>query len=186
MYRRILFAAALLAGAGISISGTDHSALERASLDWDKGDYVAALTAYQDLLAGPDAAASLEPIALQTGELYRTIELTNNGANPVFSPDSRHFSFETGLGVSAGVASGMGRVTHVRAVTAPDKDLAAIEGWDASFCPDGRGVAFLRVAPTSEINAAQAALAAATNAQERAPRQLQLARLIARHGRIVV
>ena len=43
---------------------------------------IAALTAYQDLLAGPDAAAVLEPIALQTGELFRTTELTSDGANP--------------------------------------------------------------------------------------------------------
>ena len=50
--------------------------------DWDKGDYVAALTTYQELLAGPDAAAVLEPIALQTGELFRTTELTTDGANP--------------------------------------------------------------------------------------------------------
>ena len=33
------------------------AALQRARDDWDKGDYVAALTTYQELLAGADAAA---------------------------------------------------------------------------------------------------------------------------------
>ena len=156
------------------------AACERAGADWDKGDYVAALTTYQELLAGPDAAAVLEPIALQTGELFRTTELTTDGANPVFSPDSRHFSFETGPGVTAGVASGAGRITHVRAAAAPDKDVTTLDGGEASFCPDGRRVAFLRVPRSAELTRAQDAVAAAATAQERAPRQQALARLIAR------
>src|SRR5204862_5731236 len=64
---------------------TTDTALERAFFDWDRGDYVAALTTYRDVLAGADAAAALEPIALQTGELFHTTELTRDGANPRFS-----------------------------------------------------------------------------------------------------
>ena len=161
-------------------------ALQRAWNDWDKGDYVAALTAYQDLLAGPDAAAVLEPIALQTGELFRTTELTSDGANPVFSPDSRTFSFETGPAVAAGVASGAGRITHVRAAASPATDLTTLDGGEASFCPDGRHVAFLRVPSSPDVTSAQVALAGAATAAERAPRQAALARLAARTGRIVV
>src|SRR5580765_1055475 len=98
MYKRAGFTAALLAAALITVAGRDGSsaALQRAWNDWDKGDYVAALTAYQDLLAGPAAAGVLEPIALQTGELFHTTELSTDGASPAFSPDSRTFSFETG------------------------------------------------------------------------------------------
>ena len=115
MYKRVALIAALLAAGLISVAGRDagsraDAALQRASDDWDKGDYVSALTSYQEILAGPDAAAGLEPIALQTGELFRTTELTTDGANPVFSPDSRSFSYETGPGVAAGVASGAARV----------------------------------------------------------------------------
>ena len=179
--------AALLTAGWVHLAGRDRApadaaasgaALQRAADAWDKGDYVTALTTYQDLLSGPDAASALEPIALQTGELFRTIELTPNGANPVFSPDSRHFAFETGPGVSAGVATGVGRTTHVRTVTAPDKDVTTLDGADASFCPDGRSVAFLRVPLSPEITAAQAAVAAAATTQERAPRQQALARLM--------
>jgi hypothetical protein len=185
--------AALLAPGWIQVAGRHGvpadaapAALQRAADAWDTGDYVTALTAYQDLLSGPDAAAVLEPIALQTGELFRTTALTPDGANPAFSPDSRYFAFETGAGVSAGVASGAGRTTHVRSVAAPEKDVTTLDGGDASFCPDGRSVAFLRVAPSPDIAAAQAAVAAALTAQERAPRQQALARLIARAGRIVL
>ena len=172
--RRIGVAAALVAAAWIHLGGREpavvdttaaNPALQRAADAWDRGDYITALTTYQDLLAGPDAAAALEPIALQTGELFRTVELTANGANPAFSPDSRHFAFETGPGVSAGTASGAARTTHVRATAAPAIDLTTLDGGDASFCPDGRGVAFLRINATPEIMAAQAAVAAAASAQ---------------------
>jgi hypothetical protein len=190
MYTRPGVAAALIAAGLISLGARDRAsadaALQRAWFDWDRGDYVAALTTYQALLAGPDAAAALEAIALQTGELYRTTELATNGANPEFSPDSRHFAFETGPAVSAGTASGSGRITHVRAAAAPARDVTTLDGGDASFCPDGRRVAFLRVPPSPEITAAQSAVAAAASNAERAPRQQALARLVARTGRIVL
>ena len=184
MYRLTISAAALLAAGWMAAPAS--STLAHAGDDWDRGDYVAALTAYQRLLNGPDAASVLEPIALQTGELYRTTELTTDGANPVFATDSRHFSFETGPAVSAGTVSGINRITHVRAAAAPAADVTTLDGGEASFCPDGRRVAFLRVPASAEIDAAQAAVAAAANIVERAPRQQQLARLVARAGRIFV
>src|SRR3954471_2075079 len=192
MYGSLGITAVLLTAAWITLPARDRSAtevaMERARFAWDKGAYVDALTTYRELLSGPDASSVLEPIALQTGELFKTTELTRDGASPAFSPDSRFFSFETGPAVSAGVASGVGRTTHVRAVTAPDTDITALDGGEASFCPDGRTVAFVRVPATPAITTAQAALiaAAAGSAQERAPRQQALARLIARDGQIVI
>ena len=193
MYKRIGFTAALLTAGLISVAGVDRSpspgadaALQRADADWDKGDYVAALTTYQELLAGPDAAAVLEPIALQTGELFRATELTTDGANPTFAPDSRSFSFETGPGVAAGVASGAARITHIRTAAAPTTDVTTLDGGEASFCPDGRRVAFLRVPASPELTRAQEAIALATTAAERLPRTAALTRLIARTGRIIV
>jgi hypothetical protein len=192
MYRRSVVTAALVAAGIIStawrdrVATTDHDALRRAWYDWDRGDYVAALTTYQALLSGGDARAVLEPIALQTGELYRTVELTTNGANPAFSQDSRFFSFETGAGVTAGAAAGIGRITHVRATAVTDTDLTTLDGGDASFCPDGRHVAFVRVPASVELTRAQEALSSATSAAERTPRQQALVRLIARDGHIVL
>ena len=176
-------AAIVLAWMAVAPAG---SVLGRADDDWNRGDYIAALTVYQQLLSGPEAASALEPIALQTGELFRTTELTTDGANPVFAPDSRHFSFETGPAVSAGIAAGAGRITHVRATAAPAAEVTTLDGGDASFCPDGRHVAFLRVPASAELTTAQAAVAAASGAAERAPRQQQLARLVAKSGRVLV
>jgi len=184
MYRFSIAGAALLLAGWLSTPANGTLAL--ADEAWDDGDYIAALTAYQQLLNGPDAASVLEPIALRTGELFRTTELTIDGANPSFAADGRHFSFETGPGVLAGTASGAGRLTHVRATAAPSVDVTSLPGGDASFCPDGRRVAFLRVPASPELDTAQAAVATAATAAERAPRQQQLARVIARTGRIVV
>lgn len=190
MYKRVLLATALLAAALPHLAGRDgasaDSALQRARDAWDMGDYVAALTTYQELLAGADAASAVEPIALQTGELFRTTDLTSDGANPTFSQDGRWFSFETGPGVAAGVALGAGRITHVRAVASPTADLTTLDGGDASYCPDGHRVAFLRVPPSIDITRAQESLGMAAGAAERAPRQAALARLVARAGRIVM
>ena len=193
MYRRIALITIAAIGAGWTALGARNeaaanAALERAWFAWDKGDYISALTTYRELLTGPDAPAVLEPIALQTGELYTTAELTRDGANPAFSPDSTYFSFETGAGVVAGLASGVDRVTHVRATATPGKDVATLDGGDASFCPDGRRVAFMRIPASPEMTAAQSAVAAmaSASAQERAPRQQALTRLIARRGQIVV
>src|SRR6185295_19146731 len=135
MYRLTMAAAALIAAGWLTTAPSPT--LAGADEDWDRGDYVAALTAYQQLLNGPGAASVVEPIALRTGELFSTTELTTDGANPVFAADSRHFSFETGPGVSAGTASGANRVTHVRSTAAPSADAATLDGGDASFCPDG-------------------------------------------------
>jgi hypothetical protein len=78
----LALAAALLAPAAV---GTSDSPLQSAALAWERGDYVAALTSYLQLLDSPDADRVLEPIALQTGELYQTLELTPDGAEPRFS-----------------------------------------------------------------------------------------------------
>lgn len=72
--------------------------LETANLAWDRGDYVAALSAYKALLTAPGGEQWLEPIALQTGELFQTREITADGANPRISNDSRYVSYETGTG----------------------------------------------------------------------------------------
>src|SRR4051812_16733890 len=148
MYTRLgLMTAAALAAGWTALGARDRAAadaaLERAGFAWDKGDYISALTTYRELLAGPEGPGVLEPIALQTGELYATTELTKDGANPAFSSDSKYFSFETGAGVVAGAASGLDRVTHVRLAAAPGADAVTLDGGDASFCPDGRHVAFL-------------------------------------------
>src|SRR4051794_32087906 len=70
--------------------------LRAADNAWSDGNYIAALTAYIRLLGSPSGDQYLEPIALQTGELYETEELTTDGRNPKLSQDGRFIAFETG------------------------------------------------------------------------------------------
>ena len=93
-----LFATAALGAALLvrAAGGTTVSPLQTADLAWERGDYVDALRSYLHILASPDAENAFESIALQTGELYRTIELTPDGAVPQFSPDGRYIAYETG------------------------------------------------------------------------------------------
>src|SRR5687768_4379813 len=75
-------------------------ALTAAHAAWAEGDYIAALNRYIAILNAPGGDAHFAEIALQTGELYRSSELTTDGRNPRFSRDGRFLAFETGLEVS--------------------------------------------------------------------------------------
>ena len=85
---------------------------------------------YLRLLDSPDAASVLEPIALRTGELYQTTELTRDGALPQFSPDGSTSLYETGP-----IAT---RITRVVAVAEPARIVAELRGAGASFSPTAR------------------------------------------------
>jgi len=169
-------AAGWVAGASSDpVAGT----LDRAAFDWDKGNFVAALETYQAILTGPDAQQALEPIALQTGELYKSLELTTDGSDPLFAADGRRFAFATHTAIATE------RSIHVRSIEKPDIDLATIQGGDASFCPDGRRMAFVRTRATPEVTQAQDAYINAP-ATERAARLQELIRVAARASQIVV
>ncbi|MEO8076733.1 MAG: M20/M25/M40 family metallo-hydrolase, partial [Acidobacteriota bacterium] len=126
------------------------ASLESAAVAWDRGDYVAALTTYLRLLDSPAAETALEPIALQTGELYRTTELTADGAAPRFSPDNRHLLYETGAGLA--------RVTRVLASDNTTRLAAELPGFGAAFSPDGSKIAYFKIAADRELSDVQSAL----------------------------
>ena len=174
---RILTLAAVVAACWIPLSGRSDSPLESAALAWDRGDYVAALQTYLKVLDSPDATASLEAIALQTGELFQTTELTTDGAEPEFSPDGKHFTYETGVRLT--------RATRLHATAAPGKPMVELPGYAATFSPDGSKLAYLKLTPSSQLLEAQAAVDSA------APGELQqrvaaVNRAIAREAQIVV
>jgi peptidase M28-like protein/WD40 repeat protein len=108
-----------------------------ATLAWDRGDYVSALTTYAQLLDGPDAEKVLEPIALQTGELFVTTELTTDGSAPQFSPDGRFITYETGAGPS--------RTIRLLATADPGKPVVELHGFGAAFSLDTTKLAYLKV-----------------------------------------
>ena len=119
-------------------SGASDSPLQIADLAWERGDYPAALSGYLRLLDSPDAPSVLESIALRTGELYQSTELTRDGAFPQFSPDGRHILYETGP-----IAS---RTTRIVATADPTRVVVELKGGGASFSPDGAKVAYWKTA----------------------------------------
>ena len=133
----------------LSLGGDDgDAALREADLAWDRGEYVAALSAYLKLLASPDADRRLESIALQTGELYTTTELTADGGAPRYSPDGRHITYESG--------SGLRRITRLVSTDTPTAVNAQLDGYAASFSPDGSQIVYLKVTPTPALQEQQA------------------------------
>ncbi len=130
-----LLSIALLApAAGMSTGAHSDPPLQIADLAWERGDYPAALSGYLRLLDSSDAAGVLEPIALRTGELYQSMELTRDGAVPQFSADGRYLLYESGP-----VAT---RVIRVIATAAPGEVIVELRGGGAAFSPDGRKVAY--------------------------------------------
>ncbi|MCA1649835.1 MAG: M20/M25/M40 family metallo-hydrolase [Acidobacteria bacterium] len=170
-------ALAVVALWGSAAGRAAHPVLLEADLAWERGDYVTALTRYLALLDSSDAQRLLEPIALQTGELFHTTELTADGTAPQFSPDSEYLAYETGTGVR--------RVTRIAHVTAPTTLVTELRGTGLAFSPDGSRLAYLRLTPTPELEEAQAALDR-SSITERPQRQAALAQLIGRAAQIVV
>jgi hypothetical protein len=123
-----------LAGNTGQTGASSDSPLQIADLAWERGDYPAALSAYLRLLDSPDATSVLEPIALRTGEIYQSTELTRDGAVPRFSPDGRHLLYETGPLAS--------RVTRVVTTADPAHVVVELGGGGASFSPDSAKVAY--------------------------------------------
>jgi Peptidase family M28/Fibronectin type III domain/WD40-like Beta Propeller Repeat len=154
-----LFATAVLGAALLVpvVGGTTDSPLQTAELAWDRGDYAVALRTYLSILASPDADSAFESIALQTGELYRPIELTPDGALPQFSPDGRYITYETGTLAQ--------RQIRLLLTDQPDRNLAELRGWAASFSPDSSQLAYLKTVDAPEVAAAQAAFDKATAAE---------------------
>jgi len=177
--KKLLMVAALVAALWIPVWGRSDTPLEAAALAWDRGDYTTALKLYLDILDSPGAAASLEPIALQTGELYKTTELTRDGEAPAFSPDSRRVAFETGAGLS--------RKTRIIPVGNAARVESPIElpGVGAAFSVDGLKVAYLRLPNGQNATAAQTALDSAGQG-DRAQRANALNQVIAAESRVVV
>ena len=135
--------------------------LEAAALAWDRGDYVTALNIYLQVLESARAdAAALETIALQTGELFKTVELTTDGAAPRFSPDSAHATYETGQPPA--------RVTRLIRTDDPAKPIADLKGYAATFSPDGKQLAYLKVEPSPALSELYAAIEPAPPAQRQA------------------
>lgn len=67
-----------------------------ATLAWEHGDYITALDGFTRILGSPLLETYRDSIALVTGELYQTSELTADGSRPMFSPRGAFVTFEAG------------------------------------------------------------------------------------------
>jgi Peptidase family M28/WD40-like Beta Propeller Repeat len=110
-------------------------AFDSARYAWEAGRYPEALQRLERLLTGPAGGTLLAPIALLTGELYRTRELAPDASDPRWSPAGALLAYEIG-GDSAR------RSVLLDANTAsarPD----TLPGYAATFSPDGSELAYL-------------------------------------------
>ena len=119
-----VFASAIHA---VTVAPAPARAFDAANDAWERGDYIAALNGYIQLLNMPAGETFLEPIALTTGELFHTRELTIDGRAPRFSPDGRFIVYETGLETSRRT-----KVLKNDASRAEIADLPGVSATDAS------------------------------------------------------
>jgi hypothetical protein len=179
--RALLAAAALAAAASYATTaGREHpdARLLTANLAWDRGDYTTALALYLQALDGPDGDAVLEPIALQTGELYRTTEITHDGLAPQFSPDGRHVAYEAGPALD--------RVTRIVSTADPTRIAVELDGWGAAFEPEGTRIAYLHLPRSENLKALRGAVESAVNPADRLKRTAELNAFVDRNAMIVV
>lgn len=116
---------------------TTAQRFDRAFYAWDSGAYDSALVDLRAVLNAPDADAFHDRVAELTGEIWRTVEVAKDARAPQWSGDGRHLAYETGVGTA--------RKVHVVRMDGSHPKVLEAEGTGASFAPDGRSIAFLRV-----------------------------------------
>ena len=172
--------AALAQVARDSLPAAARARFDSAFYAWQRGDYPTALAGLERLLVSPDGNRVLEPVALLTGELYRTIALAPDGQSPRWSPDGRFASFTTNGG----------RVTNLVAIEGDTvRSIASIAGVSLVFSPGGDRVAYLEIEETPQLQSARTLADSLMRAQEfgRLQRQRQeVTRLEQEAARIMV
>lgn len=129
-------------------------------LKWDAGNYIEALEDFLTILDGPDSDQWFDDIAKLTGELYKVDELSEDGRNPVFSPDNTHFAWQEELDGTT--------VTKIARISGDDiEHLFSVEGVDFQFSPNGVHGVIMRTEQTSAINDLQQKLSDAFATRDR-------------------
>lgn len=128
---------------------------------WDEGRFLPALDILEALVSGPEGDLLRREIALLTGELHPSEELSRDGRAVRWSPDGTFLAFERGTGSDA--------VTHVYRVTSDGvRALVVLEGHALVFLADGRSAAFLGVEDRASLEAARSRILAGVAADDRA------------------
>jgi hypothetical protein len=177
----VLVASAVMLGAATPALTRSFDAATDA---WERGDYSTALGGYLQIVSAPGSDAFFERIALTTGELFETRELTPDGRAPRFSPDNRYLAYETGLETSRRTRVVRNPSTGSGQAPGPVADLPGVS---ATFSATLNQVAYLKIPDNDEIRAASDAIAQASlTAQNRGQLTQALAWLVAKHAVIVV
>ncbi len=149
---------------------------------WREGRFLSALELLENLLSGPEGGSLRREIALLTGELHPTEELSPDGRAVRWSPDGTLLAFEKGTGADA--------VTHVLRLTSDGvTPVGVMEGQGLVFSPDGRRVAWVGMEDRGSWEAARSRLLAGVAADDRAALarlRPELERLEAEHQRVKV
>ncbi len=129
-------------------SGLGQEADLRSANDaWSDGKYPDALRTYLRMLKSPTGDQFVETIARQTGELFHTDELTDDGRTPKLSADGGVVAYETGTPAMTRVVSVANRSV-----------VAELAGTGAALSPSGRKIAYLKLPQHDELKKAQADL----------------------------
>lgn len=162
----VVFGLALLVlCAGWSPPPDDAQALfDDARFAWDEGEYVEALEGFQAVLDHDEGEQFFDDIALITGELYETVELSDDGENVRFSPDGQYAAYDRAHDDIVH--------THIVDVSgdAPE-EVDRFPGTDFAFAPDGPDGAYLHVSHTDAIDEATQRLQDAMQRQDRSAAQ---------------
>ena len=128
-----------------------NATFDSAYFAWERGQYITALDGMLRVLRSAQGDAYHDRIALLTGELYKTTELTTDGRNIAWSADGRYGLYETGSGAS--------RVTRlIERRNGTFVQAREIPGYSAAFAADGSRLVALQPVETPEITQARAQL----------------------------
>jgi hypothetical protein len=162
MPRYALAAFLAIAPLPVSLGAQAARPAPKAALDsiehlWSIGDYPRALARMDALLRSPDAGASLERLALLTGELFRTDSLAPDGREVQWSRDGRHAMFASGVGAE--------RKLHIVSMTDPRR-VVTVPGRNGAFSPPGTELAYLGVSESPAMAALRARADSAIRRQD--------------------
>jgi hypothetical protein len=151
----------------------------RATEAWEAGNYPEALANLLPLMKGTAAADYRDRVALLTGELFVTTELTTDGRNPRISPNGQYVSYEYG-------AASDPRTRVVRVTAGAPQTVVEVRGTGLVFDAGSR-IAWIRPTNNSEWAAAVQAVddAPATGAARTAA-TAQAAWVLAQSGELVI
>jgi hypothetical protein len=155
-----LFILAAILTLSYSLSAYASDPYTQAYLKWDAGNYIEALEDFLEILNSPDADLYFDDIATLTGELYKVNEISEDGRNPVFSPDNLHFAWEENNG--GFITTKIARISETGI-----EHLHTIEGRDFLFSPDGRHGVAMSTDVTTRMEELQQELSNALEARDR-------------------